>query len=144
MTAFHTPTDILRTHCARRYAHAIGLVAPASRSKAASPALWLVVAAALSTLAVPAAATDFGHHPAATVAQYTAPGIDPSTFIPGHPARGAAGSPTHANFEHPALATYRAGQQPHINPDTFIVQPPATTAWVVVTPPIWTAAAQPR
>ena len=95
----------------------------------------LVVAAALSTLAAPAAAaTDFGHHPAATEARAADAEIDPSTCMPGHPARGAAGQAAHvhANFEHPAIATYRAGQQPRIDPNTFIVQPPATTRWTVL------------
>ena len=123
---------------ARHFARAIGLVAPTTLPRAAASALW-VVAAALSTLAGPAAATDFGHHPAATAPRHAAAGIDVSTFIPGHPARGAAGRAEHANFEHPALATHRAGQQPRINPDTFIVQPPATTAWIVVAPPMWAA-----
>ena len=97
----------------------------------------LVLAATLSTLAAPAAATDFGHHPAATKARAADAEIDPSTCMPGHPARGAAGQAArvHANFDHPALATYRAGQRPHTDPNTFIVQPPATTSWTVVDAP---------
>jgi hypothetical protein len=98
----------------------------------------LVVAAALSTLAIPAAAaTDFGRHPAATKARAADAEIDPSTCMPGHPARGATGQAAHvhANFDHPALATYRAGQRPHTDPNTFIVQPPATTSWIVVDSP---------
>ncbi|GAA0751100.1 hypothetical protein LRH25_31985 [Ideonella azotifigens] len=94
-----------------------------------------VAAAALSTFVAPARATDFGHHPAATKARAADAEFDPSTFMPGHPARGAAGQAAHANFEHPALATYRAGQLPHTDPNTFIVQPPATTAWIVVDSP---------
>lgn len=50
----------------------------------------LVLAA--SALAIAAAqAADLGYHPALAQARPVATGIDPSTFIPGHPARGATG-----------------------------------------------------
>lgn len=56
-------------------------------------------------------------------------GIDPSTFIPGHPA-----SPrwqlVHANAEHPAVLQARRGQGPELDANTFIVQPPASTTWL--------------
>jgi len=150
MTTRHTPTDFV---CADRASHigrtsrnsicrTIGRVAAMSLPTAAILALS-ISAAALCSFAGPAAAMDFGHHPAIAGTSAAAGGIDPSTFIPGHPAGGFGGRPVHANFDHPALATYRLGQQPRIDPNTFIVQPPATTAWIVVAPQKL-AAAQPR
>jgi hypothetical protein len=55
-------------------------------------------------------------------------GIDPNTFIVGHPA-----SPTvrggHANFEHPAVIVARRAVG--IDANTFIVQPPVAVSWTV-------------
>jgi hypothetical protein len=56
-------------------------------------------------------------------------GIDPNTFIVGHPA-----SPrwiaAHANHEHPAVLQARLAHQATIDPNTFVVQPPAAVTWV--------------
>lgn len=150
MNTRNTPTDfasadraghIVRTGRNSRSSigRTFGRVEAMALPTAAVSALWLG-AAALCTFAGPAAATDFGHHPAITGTAAAAEGIDPSTFIPGHPAGGFGGHPVHANFDHPALATYRLGQQPHIDPNTFIVQPPATTTWIVVAPQMLAAA----
>ena len=141
-TVAHTPPDPTTTVIdTPTFARAIDRLAPMALPNAAISALW-IFAAALSTLAGPTAATDFGHRPATTVTQPAAAGIDPATFIPGHPDRGAAGRAVHANFDHPALATYRAGR-PRIDPNTFILQPPATTTWIIMAP--WmVAAVQPR
>jgi len=87
-----------------------------------------VVLSALCAVAQVCLAGDIGQHPAIFVSR-SLPGIDASTFIPGHPAGGYAGRPEHANFEHPAVVMHRAAQAGHIDPNTFIVQPPATTAW---------------
>jgi hypothetical protein len=55
-------------------------------------------------------------------------GVDPSTFLVGHPA-----SPTwqvrHANADHPAIAMRREANRRLIDPNTFIVQPPAHAQW---------------
>jgi hypothetical protein len=64
-------------------------------------------------------------HPAVPTARRI-PGVDPSTFLVGHPA-----SPTwqlrHANHDHPAIAMRR--QASRLDPNTFIVQPPAQVEW---------------
>jgi hypothetical protein len=69
----------------------------------------------------------FQHPAVSTPPQAT--GVDPSTFIVGHPA-----SPTwqvrHANAEHPAIAMRRNASRPAIDPNTFLVQPPAHVEWV--------------
>lgn len=56
-------------------------------------------------------------------------GIDPNTFILGHPA-----SPrwkvVHSNGEHPAVLVARRAQQSSIDPNQFIVQPPASVRWL--------------
>jgi hypothetical protein len=86
-----------------------------------------VVLSAFAILGV-AQAEDIGQHPA-VFAPRELPGVNPSTFIVGHPA-----SPTvrggHANFEHPAvlIAMRHAG----IDPNTYLVQPPATVSWTVM------------
>jgi hypothetical protein len=85
-----------------------------------------IVLSAFAALGV-AQAEDIGQHPA-VFAPRQLPGVNPSTFIVGHPAspmvRGG-----HANFEHPAVlvAMRRAG----IDPDTYLVQPPAMLSWTV-------------
>ena len=71
---------------------------------------------------------------AAVVTQRALPGVDPSTFIVGHPAapRFVAG---HANHEHPAVTAHEAA--PELDTDRYLVQPPASARWVT------TAAAAP-
>lgn len=76
-----------------------------------------------------AAAQDVGQHPA-VFAPRQLPGIDPNTFIPGHPAspRNRAG---HANHEHPAVARWAQGAPTAPDSNHFLVQPPATTRWTL-------------
>ena len=66
-------------------------------------------------------------HPAVSTPPQVA-GVDPSTFLVGHPA-----SPTwqvrHANAEHPAIAMRAETTRSAIDPNTFIVQPPAHAEW---------------
>ncbi|MEP7296352.1 MAG: hypothetical protein ABI702_09190 [Burkholderiales bacterium] len=90
-----------------------------------------VVAAAIVALcgaALPANAQEVGWHPAVSH-HARVDGIDPNTFILGHPA-----SPTtrggHANHEHPAIIVARLARTPSIDPNTFIVQPPASVTWL--------------
>ena len=84
--------------------------------------------ALLAALALPlsAAAQDVGQHPA-VFAPRSLPGVDPSTFIVGHPA-----APRyvvrHANFEHPALAAREVA--PRLDAGRYLVQPPASTRWL--------------
>ena len=91
--------------------------------------------ALLAALALPfaAVAQDVGQHPA-VFAPRALPGVDPSTFIVGHPAapRFVAG---HANHEHPAVTAHDAA--PEFDTDRYLVQPPASARWVT------TAAAAP-
>jgi hypothetical protein len=78
-----------------------------------------------------ARAEDIGQHPA-VFAPRALPGVNPSTFIVGHPAspKQRAG---HANFEHPAvLIALRHAEQNGIDPNTYLVQPPATVSWTVL------------
>jgi hypothetical protein len=86
-----------------------------------------IVLSAFATLGV-AHAEDIGQHPA-VFAPRQLPGVNPSTFIVGHPA-----SPTvrggHANFEHPAVLV--AMRHASIDPNTYLVQPPATVSWTVM------------
>ena len=67
------------------------------------------------------------HHPAVSTPPQAA-GVDPSTFLVGHPA-----SPSwqvrHANADHPAIAMRREAARGLIDPNTFIVQPPAHAQW---------------
>jgi len=105
---------------------------PATALQAAAPRLSALAALALVMAAGSAAAEPtqpFGWHPA-LVARPVPAGIDPNTFIVGHPA-----SPTvrggHANFEHPAvIVAHRAGGM-GVDANTFIVQPPASVTWTV-------------
>lgn len=81
----------------------------------------------------------------AQTAPFVGSGIDPNTFIVGHPA-----SPTwthpHANREHPAvLVAARAKLQVGgIDSNTFIVQPPASVRWLAASEdtPVKVAAAR--
>ena len=86
-----------------------------------------IVLSAFAAVGV-ARAEDIGQHPA-VFAPRELPGVNPSTFIVGHPA-----SPTvrggHANFEHPAVLIAR--RQASIDPNTYLVQPPATVSWTVM------------
>ena len=90
-------------------------------------ALALVMAAG-SAAAEPA--QPFGWHPALAARPVVA-GIDPNTFIVGHPA-----SPTvrggHANFEHPAVIVARRAGEAGVDANTFIVQPPVSVTWTVM------------
>ena len=89
----------------------------------------------LAALALPfaAVAQDVGQHPA-VFAPRALPGVDPSTFIVGHPAAPSfvAG---HANHEHPAVTAHDAAAE--LDTDRYMVQPPASTRWLT------TAAAAP-
>lgn len=66
----------------------------------------------------------------------TAAGLDPNTFIVGHPAspRWTTAPVQHANGEHPAVLQARAARAAHIDGNTFLVQPPATTRWLASAP----------
>jgi hypothetical protein len=79
------------------------------------------------TAATGVKAEDIGQHPA-IFAPRALPGVNPSTFIVGHPA-----SPTnragHANFEHPAVVAARAAAAVDVN--VFLVQPPASVVWTL-------------
>jgi hypothetical protein len=77
-----------------------------------------------------AQAEDIGQHPA-VFAPRALPGVNPSTFIVGHPASPAVRG-GHANFEHPAvLVAMRHAGRTGIDPNTYLVQPPATVSWTV-------------
>jgi len=86
-----------------------------------------IVLSAFTALGV-AQAEDIGQHPA-VFAPRQLPGVNPSTFIVGHPA-----SPTvrggRANFDHPAVLIVR--RRAGIDPNTYLVQPPATVSWTVM------------
>ncbi|WP_119154708.1 hypothetical protein [Caldimonas tepidiphila] len=81
-----------------------------------------------------------GPHPA-LLSSRTPTGIDPSTFIVGHPARGSAGSAP-VKGRHPALAAH-AAPRAGIDPNAFLVQPPATTRWSAAPQPAAVQVAQP-
>lgn len=91
----------------------------------------LVVAAA--SAALPSRAQGLVPHPAVLV--HAAPsGINPNTFIVGHPASpkwAAHPTPVHANAEHPAVLVARRSAAPQIDVNTFLVQPPASTTWTL-------------
>ena len=80
----------------------------------------LIAAPAFATLA-----QGVGHE-ARVPTPHQSAGVDPSTFLVGHPA-----SPTwqlrHANPDHPAIAMRREASR--LDPNTFIVQPPAHVEW---------------
>jgi hypothetical protein len=73
-------------------------------------------------------AQDVGQHPA-VFSPRQIPGVDPSTFVVGHPASPLSRA-GHANHEHPAVTAKRAWLQDQIDANTFIVQPPASVTWV--------------
>ena len=79
-----------------------------------------------ATLAV---AQDVGQHPA-VVSPRALPGVNPSTFVVGHPAspKAVAG---HANYEHPAVTVSREAPGRHLDTNAYLVQPPATVEWTV-------------
>jgi hypothetical protein len=123
--------DTFRNSLARlRPQPAPAAVRPATALRAprlsALAALALVMAA--GGAAAEPAAEPFGWHPALAV-RPVATGIDPNTFIVGHPA-----SPTvrggRANFDHPAVLIVR--RRAGIDPNTYLVQPPATVSWTVM------------
>jgi len=97
------------------------------------PAMVAMALVMAGAAAMPAQAQQVGWHPAASARPMLAAGIDPNTFILGHPA-----SPTtrggHAGGEHPAVLVARNAGQRGIDPNTFIVQPPASVTWIA-TPP---------
>ena len=106
--------------------------APAAVLSASAPRLSALAALALVMAAGSAAAEPaqpFGWHPAVAARPVLA-GIDPNTFIVGHPA-----SPTvrggHANFEHPAVIVARRAGEKGVDANTFIVQPPVSVTWTV-------------
>jgi hypothetical protein len=76
-----------------------------------------------------AAAQTVGQHPAVSAAR-AQPGIDPNTFIVGHPAspRTRGG---HANSPHPAVTQWEQGKAPAIDSNHFLVQPPASVQWTL-------------
>lgn len=71
------------------------------------------------------------------LAQTAAPsrGIDPNTFIVGHPA-----SPTwkagHSNAEHPAVLVAARPAATHPDSNRFLVQPPASVRWTTQPQPL--------
>jgi len=86
-----------------------------------------VLASLLAATSFASLAQSVFQHPAVATPPQIA-GVDPSTFIVGHPA-----SPTwqvrHANAEHPAIAMRRQAARGLIDANTFIVQPPAHAEW---------------
>ncbi len=77
-----------------------------------------------------ASAQDVGQHPA-VFAPRNLPGIDPNTFVVGHPAspHNRAG---HANFDHPAVTAWAARRQGMvIDTNAYLVQPPAAVRWTL-------------
>lgn len=82
----------------------------------------------LAASPVAAQAQDVGQHPAVFAPRHN-PGVDPSTFIVGHPA-----SPTwqvvHTNHDHPAVVIKGDWAIQGIDPNTFVVQPPAHVRWI--------------
>ena len=100
-----------------------------------------IVIGAVMLLAALAAASNVeaqtvGTHPALQGgAPVAAVGIDPNTFIVGHPA-GLALVRGHANHEHPAVATKRGLPGQPVDPNLFIVQPPAAVHWALTSEPV--------
>jgi hypothetical protein len=79
---------------------------------------------------------------AESAAGFVSPGVNPNTFIVGHPA-----SPTwtvrRANGEHPAVLVSRRRHVAAIDSNSFVVQPPASARWTVQTPSVLTARTHP-
>ncbi len=99
----------------------------------------LVIGAVMLLAALAAAsnveAQTVGAHPALRGSNPTAAtGIDPNTFIVGHPA-GLSFVRGHANHEHPALGAKRDALAPSVDPNQFIVQPPAAVHWALASEP---------
>ena len=88
----------------------------------------IVLASVLAASAFASLAQGVFQHPAVSTPPL-ATGVDPSTFIVGHPA-----SPSwqvrHANADHPAIAMRREASRQAIDPNTFVVQPPAHVEWI--------------
>jgi hypothetical protein len=88
----------------------------------------VLFASLLAASPLVAHAQDVGQHPA-VFAPRELPGVDPSTFIVGHPA-----SPTwrvvQANHDHPAIVVKHDWATQEIDPNTFLVQPPAHVRWI--------------
>ena len=86
-----------------------------------------VLASLLAATSFASLAQGVFQHPAVATPPQVA-GVDPSTFLVGHPA-----SPTwqvrHANADHPAIAMRREASRNVIDPNTFVVQPPAHAEW---------------
>lgn len=112
MEAAHTPKPVV--------------LAPATKSHA--PALLAMALLITGAAAMPVEAQSVGWHPATSSRSVLSAGIDPNTFIVGHPA-----SPTmragHAGSEHPAVLMAREAGQRGIDANTFIVQPPVAVTW---------------
>lgn len=87
----------------------------------------VLLASLLSAAATLAVAQDVGQHPAVFTPR-TLPGVDPSTFVVGHPAspKSLAG---HANYEHPAVTVSR--EERSLDTNTYLVQPPVHVDWAV-------------
>ena len=87
-----------------------------------------VLASLLIGAAFASSAQSVFQHPAVPTS-FQIVGVDPSTFLVGHPA-----SPTwqlrHANADHPAIAMRREAKHSPIDPNAFIVQPPAHVEWM--------------
>jgi hypothetical protein len=99
----------------------------------------LVIGAVMLLAALAAAsnveAQTVGAHPALRgSAPVAAVGIDPNTFIVGHPA-GLSFVRGHANHEHPAVAAKRDAAGQPVDPNQFIVQPPAAVHWALASEP---------
>lgn len=99
----------------------------------------LVIGAVMLMAALAAAssveAQTVGAHPALRgSAPVAATGIDPNTFIVGHPA-GLTLVRGHANHEHPAVAARRDAPGQALDPNQFIVQPPAAVHWALMSEP---------
>ena len=86
-----------------------------------------VLASVLAATTFASLAQGVFQHPAVSTPPQVA-GVDPSTFLVGHPA-----SPTwqlrHSNADHPAISIRREASRRLIDPNTFIVQPPAHAQW---------------
>jgi hypothetical protein len=83
-----------------------------------------VLATLLAATTFASLAQGVGQHP--VPAPHQSAGVDPSTFLVGHPAS-PAWQLRHANDDHPAIAMRR--KENRLDPNTFIVQPPAHVEW---------------
>ena len=105
--------------------------APAPATSTPRPLMAAAAVVLACSAALPAQAQPVGWHPAtaARPAVVAVAGIDPNTFIVGHPA-----SPTvrggHANPEHPAVSVARRAAP--LDTNTFLVQPPVQVTWRVL------------